>query len=190
MKIIGEPEIPQPVHKQTVDKQIVIDTNPYRTRVALLEDGKTVELHIEQRSNDMLVGNIYKGRVSNVLPGMEAAFVDISEDKNAFLYVGDKQNEQLPGGAVLPKQKNPHVCPDVKPGQEIMVQIVKEPHGTKGARVSTQIYLPGHLLVFLPMVDFIGISKRITNEAERARLRGIIEKCNPPGTGAIVRTAA
>ena len=80
MKIIGEPEIPQPVHKQTVDKQIVIDTNPYRTRVALLEDGKTVELHIEQRSNDMLVGNIYKGRVSNVLPGMEAAFVDISED--------------------------------------------------------------------------------------------------------------
>lgn len=71
-----------------------------------------------------------------------------------------------------------------------MVQIVKEPHGTKGARVSTQIYLPGHLLVFLPMVDFIGISKRITNEAERARLRGIIEKCNPPGTGAIVRTAA
>lgn len=134
MKIIGEPEIPQPVHKQTVDKQIVIDTNPYRTRVALLEDGKTVELHIEQRSNDMLVGNIYKGRVSNVLPGMEAAFVDISEDKNAFLYVGDKQNEQLPGGAVLPKQKNPHVCPDVKPGQEIMVQIVKEPHGTKGAR--------------------------------------------------------
>lgn len=105
MKIIGEPEIPQSVHKQTVDKQIVIDTNPYRTRVALLEDGKTVELHIEQRSNDMLVGNIYKGRVSNVLPGMEAAFVDISEDKNAFLYVGDKQNEQLPGGAVLPKQK-------------------------------------------------------------------------------------
>ena len=137
MKIIGEPEIPQPVHKQTVDKQIVIDTNPYRTRVALLEDGKTVELHIEQRSNDMLVGNIYKGRVSNVLPGMEAAFVDISEDKNAFLYVGDKQNEQLPGGAVLPKQKNPHVCPDVKPGQEIMVQIVKEPHGTTGAIVRT-----------------------------------------------------
>ena len=77
MKIIGEPEIPQPVHKQTVDKQIVIDTNPYRTRVALLEDGKTVELHIEQRSNDMLVGNIYKGRVSNVLPGMEAACVFI-----------------------------------------------------------------------------------------------------------------
>lgn len=85
MKIIGEPEIPQPVHKQTVDKQIVIDTNPYRTRVALLEDGKTVELHIEQRSNDMLVGNIYKGRVSNVLPGMEAAFVDISEDKMHFI---------------------------------------------------------------------------------------------------------
>lgn len=190
MKITGEPELSNPMPRADVDKQIVIDANPYRTRVALLEDGKTVELHIEQRNNDMLVGSIYKGRVSNVLPGMEAAFVDISEDRNAFLYVRDKQNEQLPGGAVMPKQKNPHVCPDVKPGQEIMVQIVKEPHGTKGARVSTQIYLPGHLLVFLPMVDFIGISKRITNEAERARLRGIIEKCNPPGTGAIVRTAA
>lgn len=97
MKIIGEPEIPQPVHKQTVDKQIVIDTNPYRTRVALLEDGKTVELHIEQRSNDMLVGNIYKGRVSNVLPGMEAAFVDISEDKNAFYTSATSRMSSFPG---------------------------------------------------------------------------------------------
>lgn len=174
------------------DKRILVDVNPYRTRVVLLEDGSPVEFYMERRDNERLVGNIYKGRVQNVLPGMFAAFVNINAEKNAFLYAGDIKpaNPMLEGEQIEGKLTPSMICDIIKPGQDIMVQVVKEPIGTKGARVSTQISLPGRMLVFMPTVDFIGISKRITNDHERKRLKQIVSEVLPAGTGVIVRTAA
>ncbi|MBO6061951.1 MAG: Rne/Rng family ribonuclease, partial [Clostridia bacterium] len=175
-----------------VEKRILVDVNPYRTRVMLLENGLPVEFSMERRENERLVGNIYKGRVQNVLPGMFAAFVNINSEKNAFLYAGDvKEGSSLLEGEQIEGKLTPSmICSIIKPGRDIMVQVVKEPMGTKGARVSTQISLPGRTLVFMPTVDFVGISKRITNDAERKRLRRLVSDLLPEGTGVIVRTAA
>ncbi len=174
------------------EKRILVDVNPYRTRVVLLEDGAPVEFYMERRDNERLVGNIYKGRVQNVLPGMFAAFVNINAEKNAFLYAGDIKpaSSLLEGEQIEGKLTPSMICDIVKPGQDIMVEVVKEPIGTKGARVSTQVSLPGRMLVFMPTVDFIGISKRITNDTERKRLKKIVSEVLPMGSGVIVRTAA
>jgi ribonuclease G len=174
------------------EKRILVDVNPYRTRVMLLEDGIPVEFYIERREKEGLVGNIYKGKVQNVLPGMFAAFVNINEEKNAFLYAGDiKPDSSMLDGETIDTKLTPSmICDIIKAGQDIMVQIVKEPMGTKGARASTQISLPGRNLVFLPTVDFIGISKRIISESERKRLKQIVGETLPKGSGVIVRTAA
>ena len=143
------------------DKEIIVDINPYQTRVVLLEDGEPSEIYIEHRGRERLVGNIYKGRVKNVLPGMQAAFVDIGLEKNAFLYAGDAQNDkqdfEFNGKQTQPSNVVPNIKDIVKVGQEIMVQIVKEPIGTKGARVTTNITLPGRTLVLMPSVDYIGV---------------------------------
>ena len=175
-----------------VDKTILVSVDPYRTRVMLLENGVPVEFSMEKREEGRLVGNIYKGRVQNVLPGMFAAFIDINAEKNAFLYAGDvKEGSPLLEGEQIDGKLTPSmVCSIIKPGSDIMVQVVKEPIGTKGARVSTQISLPGRMLVFMPTVDFTGVSKRITNEAERKRLKALVSGLLPEGTGVIVRTAA
>lgn len=174
------------------EKTILVDVNPYRTRVMLLEDGVPVEFYIERRDKERLVGNIYKGKVQNVLPGMFAAFININAEKNAFLYAGDIKpdssliDEEQIEGKLTPSM----ICDIIRTGQDILVQIVKDPMGTKGARATTQVSLPGRNIVFLPTVDFIGISKRISRDEERKRLKAIVSEILPEGTGVIVRTAA
>ena len=176
-------------------KEIIVDCNPYQTRVALLEDGVPCEIYIERKGRERLLGNIYKGKVQNVLPGMQAAFVDIGLERNAFLYAGDiqvdrsefafdKDQGELPAGDV------PNIKDIVKQGQEIMVQVFKEPVGTKGARVTTHVTLPGRSIVLMPTVNYIGVSRRIEDETERARLKQVLEQVKPENMGVIVRTAA
>ncbi len=176
-------------------KEIIVDINPYQTRVVLTEDGVPNEVLIERRGKERLVGNIYIGKVQNVLPGMQAAFVDIGLERNAFLYAGDIQLDKSDfsftnseNEVKLPPVGN--IKDMVKSGQEIMVQVVKEPVGTKGARITTHITLPGRTLVLMPTVDYIGVSRRIEDDAERARLKAEIEAIKPAGFGVIVRTAA
>ena len=186
-------------------KELVINTTSHETRVALLENGHISELYIERSRERGSVGNIYKGKVIRVLPGMQAAFVDIGLEKAAFLYVADVLAEMeaverfVDGGArhVDPETDEPLERPPLPPiedllqeGQEILAQVAKEPLGTKGARITSQISLPGRHLVYMPTVDHIGISRRIENEEEKVRLREIVERIRPAGTGFIVRTAA
>ncbi len=178
-----------------MDKEIIVDINPYQTRVVLLEDGSPSEIYIERRGKERLVGNIYKGRVQNVLPGMQAAFVDIGLERNAFLYAGDIQIDRsdfiFAGEASEIKTSPASIRDIVRPGQEIMVQIVKEPVGTKGARVTTNITLPGRTLVLMPSVSYVGVSRRIEDEEERTRLKDILEGITAEyKMGVIVRTAA
>lgn len=169
--------------------QIIVDANISENRLALLEDEELVELYIERRNNRRLVGNIYKGRVANVLPGMQAAFVDVGLEKNCFLYIKDALEQDL-----FNKDESYYkdICirDVVKPGQEILVQVTKEPIGEKGARVTTNVTLPGRYLVLMPNTSYIGISRRITCSRERERLREEIEKLRPNNMGIIVRTVA
>jgi ribonuclease G len=176
-------------------KEIIVNVAEEETRVAVLEDQTLVEIYIERSLNQRLVGNIYKGRVENVLPGMQAAFVNIGLEKNAFLYVEDA----LPPRVHHEHDEEEHeekehpqvnISDVLKEGQEIVVQIIKEPIGTKGARVTTHITLPGRFLVLMPNVDYIGISRRIDSEEERERLKTTAEKIKPEGMGLIVRTVA
>lgn len=170
-------------------KEIIINVQEEETRVAVLEDRVLMEIYIERSHNQRLVGNIFKGKVENVLPGMQAAFVDIGLEKNAFLYVEDAQPTRNPE---VNHQTGYHVnIGDVlKQGQEIIVQIVKEPIGTKGPRVTTHITLPGRYLVLMPTVDYVGISRRIESEKERERLKELASRVKPEGMGVIVRTVA
>ncbi|MGB9867820.1 MAG: Rne/Rng family ribonuclease [Bacillota bacterium] len=172
-------------------KQILVSTAIDELRVALLENGSLVEFYLERPTQHRLVGNIYKARVENVLPGMEAAFVDIGLDKNAFLYVEDA----LPPAVSedLDKSERPrarNISELLKPGQSIVAQVVKEAFGTKGARVSTHFTLPGRYLVLMPTVDYVGVSRRIEDQAERERLRQLAESLERKGHGLIVRTVA
>ncbi len=173
--------------------EILVDVGVGETRVALLEDKELVEIYIERPYHERLVGNIYRGKVSSVLPGMQAAFIDIGYEKNAFLYVGDAvvQKEYLEEeDEIFQNVKDYNIEELLKPGQEITVQVIKEPIGTKGPRVTTHITLPGRHLVLLPNADYIGISRRIEDEAERAKLKKTAEQIKPSGIGLIVRTAS
>ena len=163
-------------------KTILVNTVPEETRVAVLADGELQALELERSTHSHLVGNLYKGYVQNVLPGMQAAFVDIGLGKNAFLYVGDG----LPKEAVtsVPPQARIHI------GQQILLQIVKDAIGTKGPRATMHISLPGRNVVLMPTSAYIGISRRIGNAEERERLHGIAERLCPEGMGLIVRTVA
>lgn len=171
-------------------REIVINVGDEETRAAMLEDRVPVEIFIERSVNQRLVGNIYKGKVENVLPGMQAAFVDIGLEKNAFLYVEDAMPARSPDGQGTSSALGANICDILKHGQEIIVQIVKEPIGTKGPRVTTHITLPGRYLVLMPTVDYIGISRRIENEKERERLKELAGRVKPEGMGVIVRTVA
>ncbi|MEG1547745.1 MAG: Rne/Rng family ribonuclease [Clostridia bacterium] len=177
-----------------MSKEIVVDISPYQTRVVLLENNLPSEIYIERRGHERLVGNIYIGKVQNVLPGMQAAFVDIGLERNAFLYAGDilvdKSDFVFDGTEQNVRIDPPNIQDMVKSGQQIMVQVLKEPVGTKGARITTHITLPGRTLVLMPTVNYVGVSRRIGNEAERARLKCIIEELKPSNIGVIVRTAA
>ncbi len=168
-------------------KEIIVDVALEGTRLAVLENNELVEFYIERPDTERLVGNIYRGSVNSVLPGMQAAFVDIGYEKNAFLYVGDAlyEDEEL-----NQKVKRYSIERLLKPGQEITVQVIKEPIGTKGPRVTAQITLPGRHLVLLPNADYIGISRRIDNAKERTRLKKFAQTIKPEGMGLIVRTAS
>ncbi|MDP2400520.1 MAG: Rne/Rng family ribonuclease, partial [Actinomycetota bacterium] len=157
------------------------DTN--ETRVALLEDRELVELYIE-RPKRSVVGNVYLGKVKDVLPGMQAAFIDIGLEKNAFLYVDEVVTPE--GLEDVPKRD---IQSMLKGGQQIMVQVLKDPMGTKGARVTTQVTLPGRFLVLMPFSEFVGVSRKV-DDVERERLHSIVAPHVPPGTGVIVRTVA
>ncbi len=164
-------------------REMLISHDSSETRVALLVGGELVEVYIE-RPKRSVVGNVYLGKVSDVLPGMQAAFVDVGLEKNAFLYVDEVVSpEGLEG---LPRRDIQQL---LKPGQQVMVQVVKDPMGTKGARVTTEITLPGRFLVLMPFSSFVGVSKKLP-EPERDRLHAILESHVPEGNGVIVRTVA
>jgi ribonuclease G len=166
-----------------ITREMLISHDAHETRVAIVEDRRVVELYIE-RPKRSVVGNVYLGKVRDVLPGMQAAFVDIGLEKNAFLYVDEVVSpEGVPG---VPRR---NIQSLLKSGQQIMVQVLKDPMGTKGARVTTEITLPGRFLVLMPFSPFIGLSRRLSDE-ERQRLEQIIEPLVPEGVGVIVRTAA
>ncbi len=164
-------------------REMLISHDASESRVALVEDRELVELYIE-RPKRSVVGNVYLGRVKDVLPGMQAAFVDIGLEKNAFLYVDEVVvPEGLEG---VPRRD---IAQLLKVGQQVMVQVVKDAMGTKGARITTEITLPGRFLVLMPFSEFIGVSKKLDDD-ERERLHSIVEPKVPAGLGVIVRTVA
>lgn len=168
-----------------MQKRILLDQRSDQVRLAVLEDGELCELYIEKPERTSLIGNIYVGRVDNVLQGMQAAFVDIGLEKNGFLSLSDIAiPDAADVGEELLHQKQ------LKPGNELMVQVLKQPGGDKGVRLTCHITLPGRLLVLLPTLHYIGISKKIEDEEERARLRAIAQQLCPEGMGLIIRTAA
>ncbi|MDR3589310.1 MAG: Rne/Rng family ribonuclease [Negativicutes bacterium] len=161
-------------------KTIVVNMVPEEARMALLEDGELVEAVVERSGSGHIVGNIYKGKVQNVLPGMQAIFVDIGRDKNGFLYSGDLGDEARPGSKTEP----------LSVGREIAVQVTKDALGTKGPRLTNELTLPGRYVVLMPTVEFSGVSRRIGSEEERRRLREVADRVRPKGMGIIIRTVA
>jgi ribonuclease G len=208
-----------------VSSLILINSTPEEARVALVENGALAEIHIERARDRGIVGNIYKGKVVRVLPGMQAAFVDVGLPKAGFLHVSDFYPgvDELPvvdadvieregeisvaaADAVPAPLLDPHPVPEfsvtahavepspapleerLKRGDEILIQVAKEPLGSKGARVTSHISLPGRYLVYLPTTNHLGVSRRIEDEDERQRLRDIVLGMKPPGAGFIIRT--
>ncbi|MDQ4081837.1 MAG: Rne/Rng family ribonuclease [Actinomycetota bacterium] len=167
-----------------VKKEILVSTYVGEQQVAVLEDGKPAEVYLERRGRRSIAGNIYKGTVDNVLPGMEASFVDIGLEKNGFLYVDEIVVPELEG-----RRHGRRIQELLERGQGILVQATKDPMGTKGARLTTELSLPGRFLVYVPFGEGIGISRRL-DEAERERLKGISKELELPTGGIIVRTAA
>ena len=167
-------------------EEILINFTPQETRVAVLHQGVVQELHIERTSSRGIVGNIYLGKVVRILPGMQSAFIDVGLERTAFLHVGDILEARVPGEPLRPIERM------LVDGQSILVQAIKDPIGTKGARLSTQMSLAGRMLVYLPQEKHIGVSQRIENESEREALRERLTRLVPedePG-GFIVRTSA
>ncbi len=206
-------------------KEMIISSNDHETRVAILEDDLVAELFVERERQRGVVGNLYKGRVSKVLPGMQSAFVDLGLERDGFLYVSDvvasfddldesqdetdgEAGEASRAGEAKPERgrgrsgrgreedaakDEPRIESLVKEGQEILVQVVKEPLGTKGARLTCHASLAGRFLVFMPTVDHVGVSRKIESREERSRLRGIVREFREQegfGGGIIIRTAA
>jgi ribonuclease G len=183
-----------------MNREIVINATKHESRIAVLDEGQTVELWIERTRHRTIVGNIYKGRVTKVLPGMQSAFVDLALERDAFLYVSDvvEDLEEYENDSTLdlaidevPQPRVEASIADLlREGQEILVQVSKDTIAGKGARITTHITLPGRFLVYMPTVNHVGVSRRIENEAERTRLKEILERIRPHGQGGfIVRTA-
>ena len=208
-----------------MNKEMIISSSGHETQVAILEDDLVVEIFIEREHQRGVAGNVYKGRVSKVLPGMQSAFVDIGLERDAFLYVSDvlapdtddeglDTDDEEPAGDKAEAADTPRAGngrsdrrrgrrdddrPDakiedlLKEGQEVLVQVVKEPLGTKGARITSHVTMPGRFLVFMPTVDHIGVSRKIESREERSRLRGIVREFREEHGftgGVIIRTAA
>lgn len=186
-------------------KQIVINHTKHEIRIALLQDSAVNEIFYERERDKSVVGNIFKGKVLKVLPGMESAFIDIGLEKAAFLYVDDirtdperididaddedKDNSRHNGSRKKDRHKQ-NISSLIQEGQDIMVQVSKGPIGNKGARITCNITLPGRNLVFMPHVNNVGVSRQIRDEKERNRLRKIVSSIKPENTGFIVRTVA
>jgi ribonuclease G len=195
-------------------REIIVNSSLVETRVAVIEDGTLVELLIDDSHTQNLAGNIYKGRVLKILPGMQAAFVDIGLARDAFLYVRDIYEEMDTYEDLLTLSEDAEVEPVedgppppartrhrprqrpqasieelIQEGQEVLVQVAREPLGTKGARITSHISMPGRYLVYMPTESHVGVSRKIEAEAERTRLKQIIEEINVPREGVIVRTA-
>jgi len=187
-----------------MNKEMIICSNDHETRVAILEDDLVSEIFVERERQRGVVGNIYKGRVSKVLPGMQSAFVDIGLERDGFLYVSDVVNEEFEkldpdeegeekDDAAKGAREEPKIEDLLREGQEVLVQVAKEPLGTKGARLTSHASLAGRFLVFMPTVDHIGVSRKIESRDERARLRGIVREYREQQGftgGIIIRTAA
>ncbi len=198
-----------------VFREIVVSAEPGQTRVGILENGKLVEYMIERPEQRRIVGDIFKGKVTAVLPGIQAAFLDIGLEKGAFLHVSDlhpdpdaleldddddavdmdsdegSDSRGSGRGNGRGRRESAGRIPiedQVRKGDEILVQVMKEPIGTKGPRVTAQVTLPGRFVVLMPGMDHIGVSRKIDERSERTRLRQIIQKHRPPGTGVITRT--
>jgi ribonuclease G len=173
-----------------LSSEILISSDPWENRVAILEDGDLAELYIERE--EKVIGSIYKGKVQNVLPGMGAAFVDIGLGRNAFLYVDDINKQPLNIGDVEITQGHSGftISEKVKRGDDVLVQIVKEPRGLKGARISTNISLPGRYLILMPTGKYSGVSRKIESADERNRLKNVMKRIRPEGMATVVRTAA
>ena len=184
-------------------KEIYISESMGESRIAIIEDGTLVEVYVEKQDQQRMVGNIYKGQVENVLPGMQAAFVDINYDINAFLpfseiensaylsEIDDESTTSKKGKKQARRRKNSgNVSVDLTRGQEIFVQVIKEAFAGKGPRVTTEIALPGRLLVFVPNAKYIGISKKIWDKYERRRLKKIVSSMKEKDMGVIIRTVA
>jgi ribonuclease G len=169
---------------------ILISSDPWENRVAILEDGRLAEIYVERE--ERVIGSIYKGKVVNVLPGMGASFVDIGLGRNAFLYVDDINKTPLNIGdvEVTSGRSGYTITEKVSRGDDVLVQIVKEPRGLKGARVSTNISLPGRYLILMPTGKFSGVSRKIESADERNRLKAIMKAIRPEGMATVVRTAA
>lgn len=172
-----------------MNREIFVNVEGKETRVAIKEEGRVSEIHIERGSDEGIVGNIYKGVVTDVLPGMEAAFVDIDIEKNVFLHVSDALSLQR-NKKKRRKKGPPRIENLVQKGQEILVQVVKEPIGGKGARVTCALSIPGRYLVLMASAGHIGVSRRITKEKERSRLKSIVGQFKPTKFGIIIRTVA
>ena len=179
-------------------KEIYINESLGETRIAILEEDRLVEVYVEKQGQQRMVGNIYKGKVENVIPGMQAAFVDIGFGINAFLPFSEIQNGEFLLADIdsddrrRPKRNrdNGNIEVDLHTGQEIFVQIIKEPFASKGPRVTTEIAIPGRLLVLVPNVNYVGISKKLWDKYERRRLKKVADTLRNDDFGLIIRTVA
>ena len=182
-----------------MSRDIVINATKHESRIAVLDESQVVELWVERTRHRTIVGNIYKGRVTKVLPGMQSAFVDLGLERDAFLYVSDviedledyesESSEELQLDDVSHRPET-SISDLLREGQEILVQVSKDTIAGKGARITTHITLPGRFLVYMPTVNHIGVSRRIEDEEERTRLKGILDSIRSQGQGGfIVRTA-
>ena len=168
-----------------MDREILIQADDRDNRIAVLEDGKLMEIYFDRHQGH--VGNIVKGRVINIRPGIQAAFVDIGIERNAFLHSGDVLSSR---GRENKNSRPINIDQLLRHGQEIIVQVTKEPLGEKGARLTTQVSLPGRYVVYIPNLNYIGVSRKITGDVERERLRELVGTLKPKNTGIIVRTVA
>ena len=182
--------------------ELIINVRPTETRIARLEGGTITELIVERAQDAGYVGNIYKGKIVRVLPGMQAAFAEIGLERTAFLYVNDiapelaieemLAGEEESSSPERPKfekrshRKIPQIQDLVREGQEVVVQIARDPIGTKGARLTSHVSLPGRFLVYMPTVNHVGVSRRIHDDRERSRLKGLIEKLRPKDAGGFI----
>jgi len=192
-----------------MNKEMIVSATGHETQVAILEDDQVAEVFVERERNRGVVGNVYKGRVSKVLPGMQSSFINIGLERDGFLYVAEvidtmeefeklESGDEDEGGAKSngsrdKERAQPKIEELLKEGQEILVQVVKEPLGTKGARLTSHVTMAGRFLVFMPTVDHVGVSRKIESREERSRLRGIVREFREQHGftgGVIIRTAA